>query len=450
MNLSYAKLIAEKLARFDPVGFDSDAGEYGLFDFQKHLVEWSLRLGRSAIFADCGLGKTPMQLAWADLVANKICGKVLVLTPLAVADQTIREANKFGIKNCGRSRGEERYRITVTNYERLHHFKPEEFCAVVCDESSILKNYAGKTREAITEFMTTIPLRLLCTATPSPNDYTELGTSCEALGVMRRVEMLSVYFSHDSGDTQKWMLKGHAEKPFWEFMSTWSRAVRKPSDLGFDDGRFVLPELITNQVTVESKTIENRLFVVEAKTLEEQRAERRATLDRRCAAVAEIANANNEPFLAWCSLNDESALLTKQINGAVEVSGSDSDDEKERKMLAFTDGTIRCLVTKPSIAGFGMNWQHCNQMSFFPSHSHEQFYQAVRRCWRFGQDRPVTVHIVTSEAESSVLENMRRKEADSNRMFDEIIAHMSEFYSKRNIDYKPSVKMEKPKWLKCA
>jgi hypothetical protein len=444
MNENYERFILSKKRQYEMSGFESNCDGYGLFDFQKHLVEWSLRMGKSAIFADCGLGKTPIQLAFADKVSERF-GNVLILSPIAVSDQTVRESKKFGIDGVVKSDGNV-HRITVTNYEKIHRFDPSDFVGIVCDESSILKNYAGKTRQAITDFAQSIPYRLLCTATPAPNDYMELGTSSEALGIMRRVEMLAMYFQHNSGDTQAWELKGHAYKPFWDFMTSWSRAIRRPSDIGFDNGKFILPDLIHNQVTVGSKPIIGKLFVSEAKTLNDQRAERRSTIYDRCSAVADIANSNNEPFLAWCSFNDESSLMTSMINGAVEVSGADSDSEKERKMLGFSDGSIRCLVTKPSIAGFGMNWQHCNQMSFFPSHSHEQYYQSVRRCWRFGQNRPVTVNIVTSEAEASVLENMNRKERAAEEMFESIIRHMN-----KSVEEKKAVsklkEMEIPSWI---
>jgi len=417
-----------------------------LFDFQKHIVNWNLLKGKSATFADCGLGKTPMQLYWSQSVIEKTGGNILILTPLAVAEQTVKEGIKFGIK-ATKSTGKVYKGITVTNYEKLHLFNASDFIGVVCDESSILKNYAGKTRQTITNFLQPIPYRLLCTATPAPNDFMELGTSSEALSVMKRVEMLATYFIHDSGATQKWRLKGHAEEPFWQFMASWSRAIRKPSDLGFADDKFILPELKTVQHTVKSIPREGELFVSEAMALDEQRAERRATLKERCNKVAEIANSHNEPFLAWCSLNDESKCLSKFINGAVELTGSDTESEKERKMLSFSDGSIRCLVTKPKIAGFGMNWQHCGDMSFFPSHSHEQYYQAIRRCYRFGRIKDVTVNIVTSEAERMVLNNMRRKEHDSDLMFQKIINMMSQFYDIKKNNYQTNEKMEVPKWL---
>jgi hypothetical protein len=449
MTATYQEVINRKMIRPIQDGFKADLSSTALYPFQRELTEWALMLGRAAIFADCGLGKSPMQLHWADQVVNHTGGNVLILAPLAVAEQTVREGKKFGIE-VHHGRTGDKCKITVTNYARLQHYSPSDFAGIVCDESSIIKNQSGEMRKAITAFMREIRFRLLCTATPSPNDYMELGTSCEALGVMRYHEMLSMFFFHDAGDTSQWVLKGHAESAFWRFVASWARAVRYPSDLGFDDELFKLPELKMEQHTIKSKPQDGRLFVVEALTLDDQRAERRETIDERCDMVAKIANANSEPFLAWCSLNTESEQLCNRINGAVEVCGGDDDDDKAEKMLAFSAGKIRCIVTKPSIAGFGMNWQHCNQMSFFPSHSHEQFYQCLRRCWRFGQTRPVTVHIVTSEAERAVLENMNRKEKAAKHMMDQIVSHMSEFYKSGKTTYNPMKKMEIPQWMQRA
>jgi hypothetical protein len=421
-----------------------------LFDFQNHLCEWSIRKGRGAIFADCGLGKTPMQLVVAENCVRKTNKPALILTPLAVSAQTVSEGEKFGIECHRTNDGKIRKCINVTNYERMHMFNPQDFSSVACDESSILKNYAGATRTEIIRFMEPVQHRFLYTATPSPNDYVELGNSVEALGIMRRVEMLANFFIHDSGDTSKWRLKGHAHNPFWRFVASWARAIRRPSDLGFPDGPFVLPELRMIEHILESPPLDGFLFPMEAVTLDEQRAERRQTIQARCARVAEIANASNDPFVAWCSLNEESTRLASEINGAVEITGSQSVEEKEELLAAFTSGQIRAVVSKPSICGFGMNWQHCNRTSFFPSHSHEQFYQCVRRLWRFGQRRPVEVHIVTTESESAVLANLIRKEKQATEMFDFIIQNMKHFYSANPTTYNPDKDMEIPEWLLSA
>jgi hypothetical protein len=338
-------------------------------------------------------------------------------------------------------------RITVTNYEQLHRFDPSDFVAVVCDESSILKNYSGQLRTEIIAFMQKVKYRLLCSATPSPNDYTELGNSVEALGIMRRVEMLANYFIHDAGDTGKWRLKGHGVNPFWRFVASWARAVKSPSDLGFDNGKFTLPPLKYETHILKSTPLSGYLFPIAAVTLDEQRQERRETIEERCGKVAEIANRDNKPFAAWCALNPESEMMTKMIKGAVEITGSQPDEERAEAMLAFSNGQIRAIVSKPSLCGHGMNWQHCHNTSFFPSHSHEQFYQAIRRFWRFGQTEPVTAHIVTTEAESAVLQNLMEKEKRAEEMFSAIVANMKDFYSSAKTTYNPNKKMELPKWI---
>jgi hypothetical protein len=449
--MNYTDFIKTKEMHIKNAGFDPIYTHDMLFDFQHDVVNWAIKKGRAAIFADCGLGKTPIQLVFADQICRKTNGKVLIVTPLAVSDQTKREGDKFGIDVMKSKEGDLGKHITVTNYERLHYFSPDVFSGIVLDESSILKNYAGKMRESITAFMQNIPYRLLCTATPAPNDYMEFGTSAEALSVMRRVEMLAQYFQHNSGETQQWTIRGHAEKPFWQWMSTWAKAIRRPSDLGYEDNGFRLPEFTINHEIIKGKSSSEGFFPTIAQTLNEQRDARRTTINERCERVAEIANATNEPFVAWCDLNNESALLTKLINGAVEVKGSDKDDHKENAMSEFAAGNIRCLVTKPSIAGFGMNWQHCSNMSYFPTHSHEQFYQATRRCWRFGQKKEVVCSMVYTQNEQMVVDNMMRKEKNSDAMYEKIIKSMACFQDKKQcLSYSPKEKMEIPSWLKSA
>ena len=445
--MNYREFIESKLQKQADSGFVPDNLPDWLYDFQKNIVEWSLRIGRSAIFADCGLGKTAMQLAWANEIVKKTNKPVLILTPLAVSRQTVAEASKFGVESARSSDGKHAGGIVVTNYERLHHFDPSEFAGCVCDESSILKSYSGSIRNAIIEFMRPINYRLLCSATPSPNDYTELGNSVEALGIMRRVEMLATYFVHDGGNTASWRLKGHADNPFWRFVANWARAIRKPSDIGFDDDKFTLPPLNMQDHVLSSKARRGMLFPTEATTLESQREERKMTMGIRCETVADIANSGKGAFVAWCSLNSESILLSRLIDDCCEITGSQTDEEKEEKIIAFQSGQIKRIVTKPTMAAFGLNWQHCNKMSFFPSHSHEQFYQAVRRCWRFGQRNPVTVNIVTTEAESAVLGNLRRKETQAQEMFKMIVDNMKSFYSKDSSSYITGKAMEVPSWL---
>jgi len=369
-----------------------------------------------------------MQLAWAQNVAQKTGRRVLILTPLAVSHQTVIEAKKFGIEVSRSNAGELPSQIVVTNYERLHHFNSDDFDGVVCDESSILKNFSGSTCRAITEFMDKINYRLLCTATAAPNDFVELGTSSEALGVLKRQYMMAQFFNHDGGETSKWRLKRHAaEGPFWRWLATWSRAIRRPSDMGYDDGDFALPELITKQHVVEA--IESNpefLFAMPAVGLTEQREERKRTVQERCEMAAELVIDTGAPAICWSHLNRESDLLESMIPGSVQVSGSDKDEEKEEKFRAFEVGEARVIVTKPTIAGFGLNWQHCSHQTFFPSHSFEQWYQAIRRSWRFGQKHPVNVDVISTEGEQRVLANLERKAADAAQMFEQLVKHMNQ------------------------
>lgn len=434
-----------------------------LFGFQQALVDWSLRTGRSAIFADCGLGKTPMELVWASNVRQHTGRPVLIVTPLAVSFQILTEADKFGIGAAISRDGTVPADITVTNYERLERFNPADFGGVVCDESSAIKAFDGKRRAIVTEFLRTMPYRLLGTATAAPNDYVELGTSSEALGQLGHMDMLSRFFVNQqkTADTkgkwrghaaprmwegQKWRFKGHAEQAFWRWVSSWARAVRRPSDLGFPDDGFNLPPLDYRVHLVQAtEPVEGTLFDVPAIGLREQRDEARRTLELRCEKAAEVL-ADATPGVAWCQLNDESALLTKLIDGAVEVSGADEPEEKEEKLAAFTRGEIRVLVTKPKIGAWGLNWQHCHRMTYFPSHSYEQWYQAVRRCWRFGQQNPVTVDTITTEGGVDVFRNLRRKAGQADRMFNELTAHMRAALDlNRGTTYDQPVRL--PDWL---
>lgn len=457
---SYAQFLERKTQLDGDHGFDDGAVPDFLFPFQASLVEWSIRKGRAAIFADCGLGKTPMQLAWADLVAKKTGKPVLIVTPLAVSFQTEREAQKFGLEAVTSRGGKPAGEITVTNYERLHLFDEADFGAVVCDESSAIKSFDGVRRQIVTDFMRKVPYRLLCTATAAPNDYTELGTSSEALGYLGHMDMLSRFFTNkDKTSKQKggvhrkntvepeWRFKGHAEDWFWRWVASWARAMRKPSDLGFDDDGFDLPPLHVNQHVVAARTTrEDTLFDLPAQGLREEREESRRTITERCEqAAALIADADSA--VAWCQLNAEGDLLVKLIAGAVQVSGSDDPDRKEEVLKGFSAGEFRVLVTKPVIGAWGLNWQHCNRMTFFPSHSYEQYYQAVRRSWRFGQMRPVTVDLVTTEGGTNALKNLTRKAAQASRMFDSLTAHMRDALEiDRTQSYDCNV--EVPSWAK--
>lgn len=420
------------------------AGEHGfpatwlpeaLFPFQRAIVEWSCRKGRSAIFADCGLGKTLMQLVWAENVRRATGMPVLVATPLAVAQQTVAEADRFGIEAAVSRDGSVPAGITVTNYERLEHFDRDDFGGVVCDESSAIKAFDGKRRAIVTEFMRKSRYRLLCTATAAPNDYTELGTSSEALGHMGHMDMLARFFTNDQNTSDprrqwvgggKWRLKGHAHDAFWKWVCSWAISLRRPSDLGFSDEGFNLPNLVEREHVVEARTRpEGCLFELAAQNMREERAESRRTIGERCERVADLLN-HSDPAVAWCHLNAEAKLLTELVPGATQVSGSDPVEEKESRLMAFGSGEIRTLVIKPKIGAWGLNWQHCAHMTYFPSHSFEQYYQAVRRCWRFGQSRPVVVDIVTTEGGFKAKENLRLKSEACDEMFSRIVRHMHE------------------------
>lgn len=443
-NVEYADFLERKRHRVDPVGFDVPMPSLNamLFDWQKVVVRWALKRGRAALFEDCGLGKTPQQLEWARLVAEHTGKPVLILTPLAVAAQTIREAQKFGIAAEVSRDGTHRGPIVVANYERLHYFDSRDFGGIVLDESSILKAFDGVTRKLITDFAKAITFRLACTATPAPNDLLELSNHAEFLDVMSGKEIIALFFKQDGNTTHAWKLKGHAREAFWQWMAEWSVALRKPSDIGFEDDGFILPRLRIVDVVVDGDAVPGELFPLEASTLLERRQARRASLCDRVRIAADIANGTKDQVLVWCDLNAESEALAKSIDGAVEVRGSDSAEHKEASLLGFSEGKVRVLVTKPSIAGWGMNWQRCSTMVFVGlSDSYEAFYQAVRRCWRFGQRREVHAHVVTASTEGAVVKNIRRKEQQAMEMFDEIVKRMRLYeevvVSERNeMDYK--------------
>lgn len=435
-SVNYSEFLERKSQLGGNSGFEPLWMPDFLFDFQQSLVEWALLKGRAAIFADCGLGKSPMQLVWAENVVRKTDGRVLIATPLAVSDQTVREGEKFGIE-CARSKdGRLPAKIVVTNYESLHHFDPADFVGMVCDESSILKSFDGTRRKAITEFMRKLPYRLLCTATAAPNDYIELGTSSEALGEMGHMDMMTRFFKtdtsipariglRDTGPRAKVRFKHHAQEPFWRWVCSWARACRKPSDLGFDDGRFVLPPLAERVTVVKtSRPLPGFLFELPAIGLHEQREELRHTLKERCEAAAERVQ-GNAPAVVWCHLNPEGDLLERLIPGARQVSGSQSDDEKEEVFRAFVSGHLRVLVCKPKIGAWGLNLQNCARLTFFPSHSFEQYYQSTRRCWRFGQTQEVLVDVITTEGQKDVLASLQRKASAANEMFSSLVGHMN-------------------------
>lgn len=425
-----------------------------LFDFQQDIVLWALKKGKSAIFAGTGLGKTLMQLEWAKHINIHTQKPILIVAPLAVAQQTIREGKKINIdtqfvrnKSQIKDNG-----IYITNYEMIHQFDPSVFSGIVLDESSILKSFEGKTRKLITEMFLKIPFKLACTATPSPNDFLEIGNHCEFLNIMSRTEMLATFFVHDGGNTSQWRVKRHAVKDFWKWIASWSVMMSNPKELGYNHISFDLPQLNIHKIIADKS---NQIYF-EADTLLEQRQVRRETLSLRVEKAAEIANNLNEPVLCWCELNDESNELTKKINSSIEICGAHDNEYKTNNLLKFAEGKIKVLVTKPSIAGFGMNFQVCSKMIFVGiSHSFESYYQAVRRIWRFGQNKPCDVYIITSEREGAIVKNIERKEKNFTDMLHGIISATQEITSenikgsKRETEnYIPNIDMQIPAWLK--
>ena len=452
-----------------------------LFDFQKHLVEWAIRKGRAAIFADCGLGKTPMQLVWAANVARKMHKPVLILTPLAVSHQTEREAKKFDIGAARSLNGSVSAPIVITNYERLHYFDQADFGGVVCDESSILKSFQGVRRKQITRFMNKIPYRLLCTATAAPNDYVELGTSSEALGELSNSDMLKRFFQmlDDKGQKKEtrdqeqandllnidpnyfqklafrvaqtigqWRLKHHAVTHFWRWVASWARACRMPEDLGFDNGDFVLPPLNEQDHIIDVPVAPGNLFHIPAIGMQDERAERRRTLDQRTEFIGNLVD-HKRPAVVWCHMNDEADRFESEIKDAQQIAGRTPDERKIELYEAFSSGELRVLVIKPKIGAWGLNWQHCNHVVSCVSHSYEQYYQSVRRCWRFGQTKPVQLDIVATEGELRVLGNMRRKAEKAEAMFTALVAEMNDATTIMRSNNHTN-RTETPKWLQIS
>lgn len=421
-NKVYQDFVSRKLAYTESAGVDAEwLDPSNLFSHQETLCRWSLRKGRSAIFADTGLGKTRMELKWADAVHRATGSDVLVLAPLAVAEQTRMEGESIGIRvTHARDGADVMHGITITNYDRIHRFDTSRFGAVVLDESSRIKHDDSKTLKVLMDAFRNTPYKLCATATPAPNDWTELGTHAQFLGVCTASEMLAEFFVHDGGETQVWRLKGHARKAFWQWVSGWGAMIQKPSDLGFDDSAYRLPPLNVQQVTVESdfQATDGMLFALEAQTLSERRNARRNSMIYRVRACAEMVNASQDPWVVWCELNAEGDALTAAIPDAVEVRGSDTTEKKEQSLTDFAGGKIRVLISKSKIAGWGLNWQHCNNIAFAgATDSFEGYYQSIRRCWRFGQKRPVNVWLFVSDIEGAVLRNLQRKEKDAIEMF---------------------------------
>jgi len=459
---NYDTYIASKLDLQSAVGIDDSCADItSLFPHQAALTSWALRKGRSAIFADTGLGKTRMQLVWADTVCNETSMPVIILAPLAVAEQTVAEGREIGIHVRHILDGSDAADgIHIINYDRLHRIDANHFGAVVLDESSIIKHHDAKTFTTLCEAFAAVAYKLCCTATPAPNDWTELGTHAEFLGVCTRAEMLAEYFVHDGAQTQIWRLKGHAREDFWRWVANWAAMIQSPEDLGMDASAYDLPPLQINQVTVESSAMPpaGQLFAVDAQTLSERRQARRDSMNQRVTACSDMANGIREPWVIWCDLNAEGAALRASIPDAVEIKGADSIEHKERALIDFAAGRIRVLITKPTIAGFGLNWQHCAHIGFVGvSDSWEKYYQAVRRCWRFGQHRPVHAYLFVSDQEGAVLANLQRKERDAKAMSeslrretlaavrDQVIGSQSRYN-----DYTPSQAFRLPSFMDSA
>lgn len=467
--MKYSDFIARKLALPPPTGIKPPEKLHAsLFPFQADLVRWALRRGRAAVFAGTGLGKTRMQLEWARVVSQETGERVLVLAPLAVGPQTVGEALRLGagsnvqvVRSQDEVEAANGLSVAVTNYDRLHRFDPKGFGALVLDESSIIKHHDAKTLKALLEAFRETPFKLCCTATPAPNDWTELGTHAEFLGVCTRSEMLSEFFVHDGGDTQTWRLKGHARGAFWRWVASWAALVSHPLDLGYDETGFDLPPLTVHEHLIPADEDEARqaglLFVAEASSLMERRQARKASIGSRVAACVEVVRSEpDEPWVVWCDLNAESEALAAAIPGAAEIRGSMAPDEKERILEAFARRDVRIVISKASITGWGLNWQHCARMAFVGvTDSWEAYYQAVRRCWRFGQKRPVEVHVFASEAEGAVVSNLKRKEADAAALASELARETGEAVRREvrglvreTNDYAPAVHMFVPEWLR--
>ena len=463
--MTYNDFIEQKTIRDIPTGItfadDNLAIHKLLFPFQRDIVKWALWRGRACIWADCGLGKTFMQLEWARIVSEYTRKPVLIIAPLAVSEQTANiEAPKLGltVRICS-GQSDIIDGINITNYEKLDKFDLSVFGGVVLDESSIIKNYAGKIRNMILESTQSIPFRLACTATPAPNDYMELGNHAEFVGAMTYTEMLAMFFIHDGGDTAKWRLKKHGKKAFFKWVASWAVFIRKPSDLGYSDDGFHLPEIEFISSVVPTAPSGDTLFVMDAQTLQERQAARRDSINDRVKRAVEIIAENKEndsdQFAVWCNLNAESDGIASERPTIVNIQGSDTNEYKSKHMLAFARGELAEIVSKPKIAGLGMNWQNCNKVIFLGlSDSYEQFYQAVRRFYRFGQKNKVRVWIVTADTEGAVVANIRRKEEDANHMYSEMVQYMNtenriavSGRMARKTEYNPKQTMQIPAFL---
>lgn len=439
--MDYQDFLASKRHTTGNHGFDAKWMPNGAFDFQQEIISRAVRKGRMGIFADTGLGKTLIQLAIAENVVRKTNGRVLILTPLAVAFQFIEEASRIGVGDISHSKqGEIKSKIVVCNYERLHHLDPNDFECVMLDESSILKNFQGRTRDQIVAFIKRVKYRFLSTATPSPNDFIELGNSSEALGYMGYMDMLGKFFksnqnSVDSNNRnigEKFYLKPHAERDFFAWINQWAVMIKRPSDLSFSDDGYDLPPLHTNRHMVRNEKTwcidgQESMFAMPAKTMTEVREEQKLTVTERCEKAIELASGRTSVY--WCNLNEEGDLLANMDREAVQISGGMSIDKKEELLVAFARGEIKRLITKPKMTSMGLNWQHCNHTVFFPTWSYEQWYQSIRRFWRFGQKREVTCDMVISEGQERVMEALEQKTKKAIELYENLVANANQDFS---------------------
>lgn len=461
MQDMYFEFIERRGFQAPPIGFQVPKSDISksLYDFQKEVVLWALRKGRACIFEDCGLGKTIQQLEWGRVIGEKTKKPVLLITPLAVSGQTKKEADRFGIKAKVVHDASEisTKHINITNYEKLHKFDSSVFSGVILDESSILKNFSGKIRNQIIDMFAKTPYKLACSATPSPNDFMELGNHSEFLGIMSYTEMLSMFFINDSSDTGTWRLKKYAKaSTFWKWLCSWAIMINHPENIGFQNDSFTLPRLeYIEHIIPTNKKASKGFFIEIASGMNERREVRKETIETRCRKAADIVNSSDEQFVVWCGLNNESKLLTKYIKDAIEVSGEHDEMYREKALLGFSSGEHRVIITKPSIAGFGMNWQNCKNAVFVGlNDSWEQFYQAVRRIWRFGQKRNVQVHIIIEEREGKVLQNIKRKDDQAKEMMLKMVGYTQEIMKEELSSgsgtkgvYTPEMEMRLPKWL---
>lgn len=455
--MNYQEFLKSKKHLIGEFGFEANWYPEIAFDFQKHIIERAVKKGRMAVFADTGLGKTLIQLSIAKNLLNKTNKRILILTPLAVGFQFVKEAEKLGIEDVYQTiKGELKGKIIICNYERLHYLNSSDFVGCILDESSILKNFDGKIKNQITSFIKKMPYRFLSTATPSPNDFIELGTSSEALGYMGYMDMLTKFFKNNNSSVakqkrnigEKYYLKPHAEKSFFAWVNQWSIMVKMPSDIGFSNDRYLLPKLIVNRHIVENNSLldlnnQIQLFVKEAKTFHEIRHEQKQTITERCEKATELASGKTSVY--WCNLNDESSLLKELDKEAIEIIGSQSIEKKEDILMNFADGNIKRIITKAKMTGMGLNWQHCNHSVFFPTYSYEQYYQAIRRFWRFGQTKDVTIDMVTSTGQKRVLEALQQKTEKAIQLYENLVKNVNSNYTEEKKEFKNEI--IKPKFL---